>query len=338
MKLSVSMANKEYDIHIQKGILEQLSKYVDCNKRYCIITDEGVPAKYLRTVKKQLPEAVTMVIPQGEQSKSLERLSTICNQLLMHHFGRDDVLIALGGGVIGDVVGFIASIYMRGISYINIPTTTLAQIDSSIGGKTAINFYGRKNVLGSYCHPELVLIDPEVLETLTPRIYNSGLIEALKMGLLKDRRLYEIFISGEENKKIEEVIYRALTVKKEIVEEDEKDNEIRRLLNYGHTLGHAFESLYEMQELFHGEAVLNGMLPMTRNQEILQILETIADRFNIEIKSEFKVSELIKYIKDDKKHHGNSISIIVIDDVEQSKIMNLTYHELEEELSKYYAR
>jgi 3-dehydroquinate synthetase len=223
MKLSVNLSSGSYDIHIEKGVLNQIPNFLDIEKRYAIITDEGVPAQYLRRVKEQLPNALTIVIPQGEESKSLERLDTVCRQLLLHHFGRNDILIALGGGVIGDLVGFVAAIYMRGISYISIPTTTLSQIDSSIGGKTAVNFRGRKNILGSFYQPELVLIDPETLDTLDERQFNSGLIEALKAGLLKDRELYQIFLNGEEKEKIEEIIYRALLVKKEFVESDEKE-------------------------------------------------------------------------------------------------------------------
>jgi 3-dehydroquinate synthetase len=338
MKLSVNLSSGSYDIHIEKGVLNQIPNFLDIEKRYAIITDEGVPAQYLRRVKEQLPNALTIVIPQGEESKSLERLDTVCRQLLLHHFGRNDILIALGGGVIGDLVGFVAAIYMRGISYISIPTTTLSQIDSSIGGKTAVNFRGRKNILGSFYQPELVLIDPETLDTLDERQFNSGLIEALKAGLLKDRELYQIFLIGEEKEKIEEIIYRALLVKKEFVESDEKEKGVRKLLNYGHTVGHALESYYDMEELYHGEAVCNGLFPMTKNEKILQELKTIASRLKIEVKDEFMVRDLMKYIKDDKKHLDQGIDIVILNDCEKPEIIAIDYEDLEKELEEYYAK
>ena len=338
MKLSVDIGNEKYDIHIEKGILGRIPEFLDAEKRYAIITDEGVPTEYLRKVKEQLPKALTIVIPQGEESKSLERLDTVSRQLLLHHFGRNDILIALGGGVIGDLVGFIAAIYMRGISYISIPTTTLSQIDSSIGGKTAVNFRGRKNILGSFYQPSLVLIDSETLDTLDERQFNSGIIEALKAGLLVDNELYQIFLNGEEKEKIEEVVYRALIVKKNFVESDEKEKGVRKLLNYGHTVGHALESYYDMEELYHGEAVCNGLLPMTKNEMIRQEIEAIASRLNIEIKSDFMVRDLMKFIKDDKKHLNQKISIIVLNDYGQPEIIDIAYEMLEKELEDYYAK
>ena len=338
MKLSVNLDSTNYDIHIEKGVLNKISNFLDVKKRYAIITDEGVPTQYLKKVKEQLPDALTIVIPQGEESKSLERVDTVCRQLLQRHFGRNDVLIALGGGVVGDLVGFIAAIYMRGISYISIPTTTLAQIDSSIGGKTAINFRSRKNILGSFHQPALVLIDPETLVTLSERQFNSGLIEALKAGLLKDKALYQIFLNEEEKERIEEVLYRSLVVKKELVESDEKENGVRKLLNYGHTVGHALESYYDMNDLYHGEAVCNGLLAMTKNKEILQEIKTIATRLNIEMKEGFKVSDLMKYIQDDKKHIDQGVSIIVLNDYETPEIIEISYTELEKELENYYAK
>ena len=338
MKLSVNHSSGLYDIHIEKGVLNKIPDFLNIEKRYAIITDEGVPAQYLRKVKEQLPNALTIVIPQGEESKSLERLDTVCRQLLLHHFGRNDILIALGGGVIGDLVGFAAAIYMRGISYISIPTTTLSQIDSSIGGKTAVNFRGRKNILGSFYQPELVLVDPETLDTLDERQFNSGLIEALKAGLLKDKELYQIFLNGEEKEKIEEVIYRALLVKKEFVESDEKEKGVRKLLNYGHTVGHALESYYDMEELYHGEAVCNGLFPMTKNEKIRQELKTIASRLKIEIKAEFMVRDLLKYIKDDKKHLDQGIDIVILNDYEKPEIIEIDYEDFEKELEEYYAK
>ena len=195
----------------------------------------------------------------GEDSKSLAVFGQLLQTMLEHDFSRKDCVVAVGGGVVGDLSGFAASAYMRGIDFYNIPTTLLSQIDSSIGGKTAINFGGVKNIVGAFYQPQKVLIDPDLLKTLPPRQIANGLAEAVKMSLTSDKALFELFETQDIESNLEEIILRSLNIKKAVVEQDEKEAGLRRILNFGHTVGHGIEST---SELYHGECVALGMLPM----------------------------------------------------------------------------
>ena len=184
----------------------------------------------------------------------------VIDHLLHLDFSRNDYIIALGGGVVLDLCGFVASTFKRGLHLINIPTTTLSMVDSSIGGKVAINHSKLKNVIGSFYHPDVVLIDPETLLTLPKRHFINGTIEALKTGLIGDEQLYRIFFEDDYKEKYDEIIYRSLLFKAKIVMEDEKEQSIRKILNFGHTFGHAYESYFAMKYYLHGEAVALGIL------------------------------------------------------------------------------
>ncbi|MEG1407964.1 MAG: 3-dehydroquinate synthase family protein, partial [Ruthenibacterium sp.] len=223
MKLTMRLNERSYDIIVKSGALRRVSQLVNLNRKVLVVTDSGVPKAYAETVLQQCGEGFLAVVPQGEASKSIACFESLSQQLLEHHFGRNDAVVAVGGGVVGDLAGFVAASYMRGIAFINCPTTTLAQVDSSIGGKVAVNLCGTKNVVGAFYQPSLVVADIATLKTLTPRHFAAGLAEAVKSGLLADEDLFTLFEEGEIHENLEEIIYRSLVVKKNIVEQDERE-------------------------------------------------------------------------------------------------------------------
>lgn len=292
--------NQKYAILLGHNIISNLKDYVDKNKQILIIMDDNIPVRYMESIKNSLDNNIySFVIRHGENNKSFSNYQNILNYLLDLNFTRDDMIINLGGGVVSDLGGFIASTYKRGIKYINIPTTTLSMVDSSIGGKVAINYSGYKNVVGSFYEPYLVIIDIELLKTLDARNYYNGLVEALKMSLLDSKDFFELFKDLHQN--LDDIIYKSLMFKKRIIEEDEKDLGIRRILNFGHTLGHAIEAKY-INKIYHGEAVGYGMLPFIDNLNLRSQVQTILQKMNINI-DEARYHNLKEYIKQDKKNN-----------------------------------
>ena len=192
-KLTMNLGERSYDIILKSGALENLSQFARLDRRVAVVTDSGVPAQYAQRVADQCKDARIITVPQGEASKSFKILETVLRQMLEFNMGRGDLVIAVGGGVVGDLAGFAASIYMRGIDFINCPTTTLSMIDSSIGGKTAVDLGDTKNIVGAFWQPKLVIVDPETLSTLPRRHYINGLAEAVKASLLADPELFAIF-------------------------------------------------------------------------------------------------------------------------------------------------
>ena len=226
MQLSVNLKEKSYDIIIEHGVLNRIGNFADLNRKVLIISDTGVPMEYVNTIMKQCPQGYYHIVQQGEGAKSFPVYEELCRKLLELNFTRTDCIIALGGGVIGDLAGFVASTYLRGIEFIGIPTTTLSQIDSSIGGKVAINLEHVKNIIGCFYHPSVVLIDPETLKTLPKRHFVNGLVEAVKAGLIYDASILDLFEHGNPETQVDEIIYRSLLVKKAVVEQDEKEQNI----------------------------------------------------------------------------------------------------------------
>ena len=216
-----------YNIEVERGILERASDYLNLNRKVMIVTDDGVPSVYAEIFAKQCKEAYIKVIPQGEANKTLQTVESVLQEMLDNQFSRKDCVVAVGGGMVGDLAGVTASLYMRGIDFYNVPTTLLAQVDSSIGGKTAVNLGGIKNVVGAFYQPKAVLIDPDTLSTLSERLLINGLMEALKMGLTNDEYLVAMLQEKDWKKHLEEIIERALLIKKYVVEQDEKESHLR---------------------------------------------------------------------------------------------------------------
>lgn len=346
-KIKIELPNNEYEILIENGIInkigDKLSKFYNGDK-IAIITDENVDKYYGKCVedslRKQGYDTLKIVLPPGEKNKSMDTLISLYNSLLDFKINRGNLIIALGGGVIGDLTGFCASTLLRGIPFIQIPTSLLAQIDSSIGGKVAIDLPRGKNLIGSFYHPKAVYIDPMVLKTLDKRFLNDGLGEVIKYGLIKDKELFEQIYNLKDTeefiKNSEDIIYTCCCIKKEVVEKDEKDTGERMILNFGHTIGHAIEKLQNYEGLTHGEAVSVGMYFITLKSEkegitsrgVAEKIKEILVKFKLpyEVKN-IKKEDLIEVIAVDKKNIGKNINLILLKDIGEANIYKLSMDE-----------
>ncbi len=311
MKLSVDLGKDSYDITLERGALTRAWEVFDLNRKVLIVTDSGVPCEYSEAVAKKCKEAHIFTIPRGEESKNLETFASLCKTLLEHGFARKDCVVAVGGGVVGDLAGFAAACYMRGIDFYNIPTTLLSQVDSSVGGKTAVDFCGVKNIIGAFYQPKGVLIDPDVLKTLDNRQIACGAAEMIKMALCFDKEFFERLESEGTQKNLTENIAEALKIKIDVVQKDEKEKGLRRALNFGHTLGHGIESC---TDFLHGECVALGMLTMC-SPEIRERLLPLLERENLPVKCPADASDedILAAAMHDKKAEGSEIATIFVE-------------------------
>lgn len=315
MEIDVHANSKTYPIYMERGILARASQVIGRNGHVFIVSDDGVDEKWRNMLKKQYPDAGMCVFENGEANKNFDTLQKILKAMQEAHVSRKDTVIALGGGVVGDMAGFASAIYMRGIPYINIPTTSLSQIDSSIGGKTAIDFNGIKNSVGAFQQPDMVLIDVDVLSTLPVRHFHNGLAEAVKEGLIKDPELFAIFENDDYEDHLEEIIERCLRIKKEIVENDEKETGERKLLNFGHSYGHAFESYFGMNGYYHGECVGLGMMTVLNHEEIRDRLRKVLERLELPTECSYEPDKILELMKTDKKTDHDHITIVQVDEI-----------------------
>lgn len=266
-KLCIDLNDNSYMINIDRGLLENLQDFLGEGDKWVIVTDENVDVLYGQKLTQLLKDRKVekIVIPSGEGSKNLQTVEYILKTMLEYSLTRRSKVIALGGGVVGDIAGFCASIYMRGIPFIQVPTTLLAQVDSSVGGKTGVNMPQGKNIVGSFYQPQAVVIDVETLSTLSKRELISGIGEVIKYGIIYDHNFLEYInknlskLFALEEEVIIEVIKRCCEIKAEVVSKDEKEEGLRKILNYGHTIGHALETATHYKNYTHGEAVLIGM-------------------------------------------------------------------------------
>ncbi len=331
--LELNHASGQTEIILKRGLLKEVDFYLDQSCRYFIISEENIPKKIQNTLLSQLQFSQLYLIPTSEKAKSLEVVKACLSKLMEENFGRNDKIIALGGGVVGDIAGFIASIYLRGITWIQIPTTTLAQVDSSVGGKTAINFNGVKNGVGSIWQPEQVLIDVETLDSLDERNYYNGMIEALKMGILFDSNLVKIFEDLDIKENQEEIIFTSIALKKNIVEEDEYEEGKRRLLNFGHTIGHGIESA-QKGEFLHGECVGLGMLAMIDDHDLYQRVQNILKKMKCPTEANGSIDQYLQYIKHDKKIQGNQVVIVEVKEIGKGYLKTISLDELKKKVRK----
>ncbi len=271
--VTVSLGERSYDIRIKSGVLGEIGAHL-CALGFKgavgIVTNQVIGRLYAPAVLRSLRAAglapSTIVLPEGERTKSLRSVATILDALVKARFERGSALVALGGGVIGDLTGFAASIYMRGIPFVQVPTTLVAQVDSSVGGKTGVNHALGKNLIGTFYQPRLVLVDPDTLRTLPAREWVAGLAEVIKYGVIEDESFFAYLeqqmdsLLKLETEPVGRVIARSCEIKASVVARDEREADLRRILNYGHTIGHALESLGDYRKLIHGEAVAIGMV------------------------------------------------------------------------------
>ncbi|MEG1870817.1 MAG: 3-dehydroquinate synthase, partial [Peptostreptococcaceae bacterium] len=309
------------------------------------VTDKNVDKFYGEIVEKSLKhhgyEVLKVVLKPGEESKSMGSLICLYNNLLDFKLNRGSLIIALGGGVIGDLTGFCAATLLRGIPFVQVPTSFLAQIDSSIGGKVAIDLPKGKNLVGNFYHPKAVYIDPQVLKSLEKRYLNDGLGEAIKYGVIRDKNLFcrleDIKNYEELFNNMEYLIYKCCDIKRRIVEVDEKDTGERMILNFGHTIGHALEKLQNYQGYSHGEAVAVGMYTIARSCEELKICETdvssrikgLLDKFQLPHSINIESTEdIINAMEVDKKNSGSFINLILLRDIGEAFIHKIPSKEL----------
>ena len=312
MIIPVKTNNGGYNIYLERGVLHRAGELFDLCRKVLVVTDSGVPACYAETVASQAKEAYVVTIEQGERSKSVETFELLLSRLVELGFTRTDCVVAVGGGVVGDLSGFAAACFMRGIDFYNIPTTVLSQVDSSIGGKTAIDFGGYKNIVGAFWPPKGVLIDPDTLSTLPKRQISNGLAESIKMALTFDCELFEMLESSDIIKNIDTVIYRSLLLKKRVVEEDEREAGLRKVLNFGHTIAHAIESEKAMEDYYHGECVAVGMIPMC-SPEVKGRLMPILEALSLPTSIPCDVESVVEAVRHDKKASGEDITFIYVE-------------------------
>ena len=329
MVITVNLDNA-YDIIIEQGILKRCAEEINLNRKVLIVTDSGVPEEYAQEVKAHCKEGVIGCIEPGEDHKSLESFAMLQQIMLDNNFTRGDCVVAVGGGVVGDLAGFVASAYMRGVDFYNIPTTVLSQVDSSVGGKTAINFGGVKNIVGAFYQPKKVLIDPNVLKTLTPRMISNGIAEAVKMAATFDKNQFEELEAKEEITDFVPIIANAIKTKAMVVEQDEKEAGLRKVLNFGHTIGHGIEIASE-GELYHGESVALGMLCMC-DEDVKVRIANVMKKLNMPCECHVDEKTAINAILHDKKATGDSISTVYVKEIGSFEFRKMTIDELEKRL------
>lgn len=348
-KIHVNLQENSYDICIERGLFRQLgvfTKGLTKAETVAIISDNRVDAIYGDTAQRLLHEAGfkvgRIVFPEGEIHKSMETLSRVYEELFNIGITRSDVIITLGGGVTGDLGGMAAATYLRGVPFIQVPTTVLAQIDSSVGGKVAVDLPSGKNLVGSFYQPIGVLIDPDMLATLDIRYIRDGLAEAVKYACIADGELFAKFETWRDVQDIlreaEEIIARCCTIKTEIVEEDPYDNGKRMILNFGHTLGHVIEAKYNYAVYTHGEGVSIGMCLLTERTERLGHtisgttirLKNVLRQIGLPTEVKEKPSQLLDGVGHDKKRRGNRITLIIIPEIGKSTLVPMPLNQLSE--------
>lgn len=326
MIIPIELGENSYNITLLRGAIKKAADIFGIKGKVLVVTDTGVPCEYAKTVAEQFTNSFIFTFPQGECNKNFNTYQSICQCLLENGFNRKDAVIAVGGGVVGDMSGFAAATYMRGIDFYNIPTTVLSQVDSSIGGKTAIDFMGVKNIIGAFHQPKGVIIDPDVLSTLPERQIKNGFAESLKMGMNFNKELFELFKSESYMDSIDKIIELSLRIKKYVVEKDEKESSLRKSLNFGHTIGHGIESSLN-GELYHGECVALGIIPMCDDSikdEVISVMKNIGLPTEVSIDKE-KVREIICH---DKKSGSESISVVKCDKIGSFYFENMTAEEI----------
>ena len=345
MILKVELGEKSYDLLLESGILSragaEVKKYLPACRKWMIVTDENVNALYGDAVEASIQDAglaaFRFVMPPGEATKSLAKLEEVYHALCAAGFSRSDGLLALGGGVIGDLAGFAAATYLRGIPFVQAPTSLLAQVDSAVGGKVAVDLPEGKNLVGSFYQPKLVLLGPDALHTLPDRVFADGMGEVIKYGCIRDAGLFQLLRKTPGRKALAphmpDIIARCVAIKADIVARDEMDTGERMLLNFGHTLGHAIETLQQYQGLSHGEAVAVGMYVICRLAQekgltedgTAEALQTCLEAYGLPFAvSLTDTGKLLDVITRDKKNLGKALNVVLLKSIGEAKLYPTT--------------
>lgn len=329
MIIPVKTSQGKYDIILERGALSKADELLNLDRRVLIVTDTGVPEEYAKTIASFCKTPVIFTFPQGEESKSFDTLKTILSVMVENNFTRSDCVVATGGGVAGDMAGFAASMFMRGVEFYNIPTTFLSCVDSSVGGKTAVDFMGIKNIVGAFYPPSRVIIDPNTLKTLSARHLSAGIAESVKMAATSDKELFESLETCDisDTSAVDFIIARSLLIKKKIVEADEKESGLRRVLNFGHTLAHAIESGTDFG-FYHGECVALGMLPMS-SDKVRTRLESVLKRFSLPTEYTADTETLIALSRHDKKMSSDTIFLVTVEEIGSFKFLKIPFEDYE---------
>jgi 3-dehydroquinate synthase len=329
--LRVELGERSYPVHIGSGLLARadlLAPHLE-DRRVAIVTNETVAPLYLARVRKLLAahQPIEIILPDGEQHKTLAVLVRIFDSLLEAHCDRRTVLIALGGGVVGDMTGFAASCYQRGVPFVQMPTTLLAQVDSSVGGKTAVNHPLGKNMIGAFYQPRAVVIDTETLSTLPMRELRAGAAEVIKYGIIRDREFFAWLESNlsrlleRDNEALTYAIERSCHIKADVVARDERENDLRAILNFGHTFGHAIETAVAYSGWLHGEAVATGMAMAT---DLSRRLGWLTEDDDLRVKTLIEAADLPTRVRDvdrkrlrelmavDKKSENGKLRLVLL--------------------------
>ena len=314
--LTMDFDERSYDITVSRGAIKHASELFALDRRVLVVTDDGVPPQYSNAITAAAGAPHLWTIRHGEASKCPERYLEILKFMLACGFDRHDCVVAVGGGVVGDLAGFAAATYMRGIDLYNIPTTLLSQVDSSVGGKTAIDFLGYKNVVGAFWQPKGVIVDPDVLESLDARQFACGMSEIIKMFATSDGKMFGRLEDKTQCIPVEEIITAALRIKMNVVEHDEHEAGLRRVLNFGHTIGHAIESISadEPYPLLHGECVALGMLAITEG-EVRRRLMHLLHRYDLPTVFRCDESRFREVLLHDKKAQSGDITVVLVDEI-----------------------
>lgn len=324
MNLSVRTRDFTYPIALEAGALAHVGEWCRLNRRVLIVTDDGVPEAYVSQVANACQTPVVLCLPQGEATKQVDSWQQLLQTMLTHHFDRNDAVLAVGGGVMGDLAGFAAASYMRGIDFYNVPTTLLSQVDSSIGGKTAIDFGGVKNSVGAFYPPRAVVIDPKTLQTLEARQVACGMAEIIKMAAAFDEKFFRALEEGVSVNDPLVLIAQALQIKQQVVEADETEQGLRRALNFGHTVGHAIEA---NSDLLHGECVGIGMLYFSSG-EARERIRALLLREGLPTTTNVAPQTLFDAILHDKKAVTDGVVVVRVDEMGTHHLEKLTPEEL----------
>ena len=324
----------EYKITIGSGLISRSEEFIPSGGKNFILTDDGVPG-YADAVAARCGGTVFRV-PAGEGSKSAEVFFRVIEAMSSAGLGRRDRLISVGGGIVGDLGGFCASVYMRGIDFYIFPTTLLSQVDSSVGGKNGLDINGIKNQIGTFYQPRGVIIDTDTLRTLPPRQIASGACEALKMAMTSDVDFFELMErDGFTEQSAEEIIYRAVDIKRRVVEADEREGGLRRILNFGHTIGHAIESSAGLGTLTHGECVALGILPMIP-EKLRERVIPVYEKLGLPTQYTCDCGALVKYMEHDKKAEGELLFAVLVDKIGECHIERMSPAALAERAAALY--
>lgn len=343
MKKVTVNVGKGYDIFIQQGLLAHCGEYVkrvSSAQKIVLISDTNVYPLYgdkvATSLKNQGYQVFDYVFEAGEQSKVMPTVLSMVEFMAQNQLTRKDLVVALGGGVCGDMAGFGAAMYLRGIDFVQIPTSLLAQVDSSVGGKTAVDLPQGKNLCGAFHQPCLVLIDPDVLGTLTPHFFADGMAEVIKTACIKSASLFYKLETEDAKAIIEDIIFECVSIKAGVVERDEKEQGERALLNFGHTAGHAIEKLHNFTTISHGEAVGIGMVLITRACEINGVtqngtcnrISAVLEKYNLKTRDNNTLSDIITAMNADKKRTGKSINFAVLSAIGDSYIKPISNEDI----------